>query len=247
MVVTSDRTSLNQRWVTDDTRILGQVFTAVDAASCPYTYNFHMHTVCSDGKLTPAALMQQVVEIGLRAFAITDHHSTTGFYQAKAWLEDWHWRHPTSIRRGQSQDGLAGQTPRLFTGVEITAILAATEVHLLGYGFSPRHEAIQPYLQGHAARGDLRSAAAVIAAIQAAGGLAVLAHPARYRLAAETLITAGVDLGLDGVEAYYAYANPDTWVACPRHTPIVQDLAQQHGLLTTCGTDTHGVNLLRRL
>jgi hypothetical protein len=27
----------------------------------------------------------------------------------------------------------------------------------------------------------------------------------------------------------------------------VLDLAHRHGLLTTCGTDTHGRNLLRRL
>jgi predicted metal-dependent phosphoesterase TrpH len=90
-------------------------------------------------------------------------------------------------------------------------------------------------------------AAAVIAAIQAAGGIAVLAHPARYRLSASGLVPIAAALGIDGVETYYAYANPEDWVPCPRHTPTVEQLAQDYGLLTTCGTDTHGPSLLRRL
>jgi hypothetical protein len=239
--------------MTGDAQVLRQIFDSVDAASCPHTYNFHMHTVCSDGKLTPAALMEQVVAIGLQAFAITDHHNVAGFYQAKGWLEDWRWRHPTPLgqRRGSGSRGCSsgpiGRPPRLFTGVEITAILADIEVHILGYGFTPGHDAIHPYLQGFAPQAEMKSAAAVIQAIQSAGGLAVLAHPARYRLSVETLITCAANLGIDGVETYYAYSNPEQWQPCPRHTPVVSALAQRYGLLTTCGTDTHGPNLLRRL
>ena len=99
MVVASDLTSVAQRGMAGDAQILRQIFDSVDAASCPHTYNFHMHTVCSDGKLTPAALMEQAFAIGLSAFAITDHHTLEGFYQAKLWLEDWHWRHPTSLNQ----------------------------------------------------------------------------------------------------------------------------------------------------
>ncbi|TVQ08313.1 MAG: PHP domain-containing protein [Leptolyngbya sp. DLM2.Bin27] len=245
MVVTPRLSSIGQRPCTGDAESLRKIFTAVDATSCPYTYNFHMHTACSDGKLTPAALMEQVVEIGLNAFAITDHHTVRGYRQAKAWLEDWQWRNPTSLRSRQRDQ--SGAVPRLFTGVEITSLLADTEVHILGYGFSPSHSAIESYLQGYAPRGEAKLAEAVIQAIQGAGGIAVLAHPARYRVAAQGLITKAVALGIDGVETYYAYANPEQWVPCPRHTPTVEQLAKDHGLLTTCGTDTHGPSLLRRL
>ncbi len=247
MVVVSDRTSLHQRGLTGDAQILRQVFESVNAASCPYSYNFHMHTVCSDGKLTPAALMEQVISIGLQAFAITDHHSLRGYHQAQVWLEDWRWRNPTPLGQRRPVGSLVESAPRLFTGVEINALLADTEVHLLGYGFSPNHAAMDPYLQGSAPRGNLKVAARVIEAIQAAGGLAVLAHPARYRVSAETLIDQAVALGIDGVEAYYAYNNPDQWEPCPRHTPPIEALARRHRLFTTCGTDTHGANLLRRL
>ena len=245
MVATPSLSTLSQRPRTGDAKMLREIFTTIEATSCPYTYNFHMHTACSDGKLTPAGLMEQVVNIGLSAFAITDHHTVKGYQQAKAWLEDWQWRNPTSLR--SRQRGKGGGIPRLFTGVEITAILAETEVHILGYGFAPAHDAIEPYLRSYAPRGDAKRAAAVIAAIQSAGGIAVLAHPARYRVSAKQLIPMAAALGIDGVETYYAYANPQDWVPCPRHTPTVEQLAQDYGLLTTCGTDTHGPSLLRRL
>jgi predicted metal-dependent phosphoesterase TrpH len=244
MVAIPHLSSVDQRPRTGDAETLRTIFAVVNATSCPYTYNFHMHTACSDGKLSPSALMEQVVDIGLRAFAITDHHTVKGYHQAKAWLEDWQWRNPTSLR---SRQGGRGAVPRLFTGVEITAILAETEVHILGYGFAPTHDAIEPYLRGYAPRGEAKTAAAVIQAIQAAGGLAVLAHPARYRVSAQRLVPVAVALGIDGVETYYAYANPEDWVPCPRHTPTVEQLALDHGLMTTCGTDTHGPSLLRRL
>jgi predicted metal-dependent phosphoesterase TrpH len=231
----------------DECQVLRQIFTLVEGDSCPSRYNFHMHTVCSDGKLTPVALMEQVVGIGLQAFAITDHHSLAGFELAKAWLEDWRWRHPLpfSSRSHPAHQGLVH--PRLFTGIEITALLAEIEVHILGYGFIPHHDALAPYLQGYGARSTLHPAGLVIAAIQRAGGLAVLAHPARYRLPLADLIEEVASLGIDGVEAYYAYTNPETWSPCPIHTPQVLELARRYRLLTTCGTDTHGGNLLRRL
>jgi predicted metal-dependent phosphoesterase TrpH len=247
MVVSSGLTSLEQRPVSRDADMLRQIFATLDATSCPHTYNFHMHTVCSDGKLTPAALMEQVIAIGLRAFAITDHHNIKGFRQAKAWLEDWRWRNPTPLQQRRGHDGFQGPAPRLFTGVEINATLADTEVHILGYGFYPDHDAMEPYLRGYAVHGAAKMAEAVIGAIQRAGGIAVLAHPGRYRRSSELLIGEAASLGIDGVEAYYAYGNPAVWTPCPQQTPIVQALAQQHQLIMTCGTDTHGVNLLRRL
>lgn len=247
MIVTSEQPQQRQRSMAGSAQTLKQIFNAVSATSCPHTYNFHMHTACSDGKLIPAALMQQAIDIGLQAFAITDHHTVEGYYQAKSWLEDWHWRHPISCQFSSRRANGRVQSPQLFTGVEITASLGGTEVHILGYGFKPYHAAIQPYLKGGAPRGDAMAAQSVIGAIQSAGGLAVLAHPARYRLPAEDLIPEAAGLGIDGVEAYYAYANPKQWEPCPTQTPKVEALAQQYQLLTTCGTDTHGPSLLRRI
>ncbi|MGK7876844.1 MAG: PHP domain-containing protein [Xenococcaceae cyanobacterium] len=214
---------------------LKQVWETIQADSCPHDYNFHMHTVCSDGQLTPSALIEQAVAIGLKGIAITDHHSIRGYQAAQRWLKD--------VRTQKPQILL----PYLWTGVEINADLLGTDVHILGYAFDPEHPAIEPYLQGkHPHRSD-SLAASVIAALHQAGGLVVLAHPARYRLPADELIPAAAHLGIDGVEAYYAYSNLKPWKPSPVQTQLVKQLGDEYGLFTTCGTDTHGLNLLERV
>lgn len=186
-----------------------------------------MHTVHSDGQLTPYALVQQAIGIGLKGFAITDHHAISGYLQAR--------------------DLLPENGPRLWSGVEITADLLGDEVHVLGYGFDPQHQALRPYLTGERAAAEHRAAERAIAALHAAGGLAILAHPFRYKNAAAELVSAAAAAGIDGLEAYYSYKNSQPWVPSPVQTEQALDLAVTHALAVTCGTDTHGSNLLRRI
>ncbi|MEO0539963.1 MAG: PHP domain-containing protein [Cyanobacteria bacterium P01_A01_bin.105] len=231
------------RAVTQEAKALRTVFQSVEINSCPQTYNFHMHTRCSDGKLPPEDLMAQALEIGLQGLAVTDHHTLAGYRQARRWMEDWRWRHPSAWRSARNRQRL----PHLWAGVEITAALLGTEVHILGYAFYTDHAALEPYLDHGPPQGSDKEAARVIDAIQAAGGLAVLAHPARYRVSPEQLIPAAAQLGIDGAEVYYAYDNPKPWRPTPEKTARVKTLVNQHQLLGTCGTDTHGLNLTRRL
>ena len=214
---------------------LQQVFSLLEGNSCPRFYNFHMHTVCSDGKLKPEELMEQAVFIGLKGMAITDHHSVGGYKAACRWLENVRWKNPSL------------PLPHLWTGIEITSDLGGTEVHILGYAFAPEHQAIQIYLTGDRPKGSAANASNVITALHQAGGLAVLAHPARYRRRADELIPLAAELGIDGVETYYAYGNPDPWKFSPLQTQQVKKLSAQYNLFNTCGTDTHGSNILRRL
>ncbi|HEY9635627.1 MAG TPA: PHP domain-containing protein [Coleofasciculaceae cyanobacterium] len=215
---------------------LRQVWENIQPDSCPRSYNFHMHTIYSDGKLKPEELIEQAVRIGLKGFAITDHHSVGGYQVAQSCLEQW-----------QKQTLSSTSVPRLWTGVEITADLLGTEVHILGYAFDPEHPGIQPYLQGkQPPQGDTQ-AAAVIVALHQAGGLAVLAHPERYRRSANELIPVAAHLGIDGVETYYAYNNPEPWQPSPTQTQKVKQLSATYNLFNTCGTDTHGLSLLKRL
>ncbi|NMG05830.1 PHP domain-containing protein [Brasilonema sp. UFV-L1] len=214
---------------------LKQVFQSIDAKSCPRYFNFHMHTVHSDGRLQPSVLMEQAIAIGLKGFAITDHHTITGYQAAQSWLENWRWNNP------------GANAPILWSGVEINANLLEIEVHILGYGFEPEHISIRPYIQRKATTGEEYQAANVISAIQKSGGLAVLAHPARYRRSHFELIPAAAEAGIDGVETFYAYNNPNPWKPSERESMQVQQLANEYNLLNTCGTDTHGLNLLQRL
>lgn len=228
MVVNFARTTVSKE-------LLKQVFQRIDAQSCPKLFNFHMHTVHSDGKLEPGELMTQAIAIGLKGLAITDHHSVSGYQVAEAWLKDWQWNNP----------GI--DTPHLWSGVEINANLLNTEVHILAYAFESEHPSMKPYLQKMPTVGKAYQANNVITAIHEAGGLAVLAHPARYRRSHFDLIPVAADYGIDGVEAFYAYSNPKPWKPSVVETEEVQQLAEKFNLFNTCGTDTHGVNLLQRL
>ncbi len=216
---------------------LKQVFQTINAQSCPRSFNFHMHTVHSDGRFQPEELMTQAIAIGLKGFAITDHHTLSGYRVAQRWLDNWKLSNPP----------LAHSAPEFWSGVEINAELLNIEVHILGYAFDPIHPVLTPYLQKQAASGDDYQAAKVITAIQQAGGLAVLAHPARYKRSYFELIPAAAEVGIDGVETYYAYNNPNPWQPSPTETKQVQHLAALYSLLNTCGTDTHGLSLLQRL
>jgi len=215
--------------------LLKEVFQNLDAQSCPNNYNFHMHTVHSDGKMQPSELMQQAINNGLKGLAITDHHTIGGYQAAQKWLEDWKCNHPDV------------EAPYLWSGVEINANLLKVEVHILGYAFEPEHPSIQPYIQGRPVTGSEYKAVNVIAAIQEAGGFAVLAHPARYRKSHFDLIPAAAEFGIDGVESFYAYNNPKPWRPSPTRSQQIQELAKQYGLYSTCGTDSHGFSLLQRL
>lgn len=222
---------------------LKTVFQQLTDQSCPHSYNFHMHTHCSDGKLSPGELMEQAIELQLKGFAITDHHTIRGYQRACQWLENWRWKHPSNW--SSSQSGM--KLPRLWCGVEITSSLLEVDVHILGYAFDAEHESLKPYLQGGSPAGENRQAKYVIQAIQAAGGIAVLAHPVRYRLSPEELIPAAAAFGIDGVETYYAYDHPATWRPTPKKTQRVEALANTYDLLSTCGTDSHGLTLTRRV
>ncbi len=223
---------------------LKRVLETIQADSCPYLFNFHMHTVCSDGQLQPETLIEQAIALGLKGLAITDHHSIKGYQLAQQCLEDWKWR-AGSIK--QSQNAACQSVPYLWTGVEINADLLGAEVHILGYAFNPGHPDLQIYLQQRPVQGNAYQAANVITAIHEAGGLAVLAHPARYRRSPMELIPEAARLGIDGVETYYAYNNPNPWHPSPIQTQEVRRLGSLHGLLHTCGTDTHGLSILQRL
>jgi predicted metal-dependent phosphoesterase TrpH len=74
----------------------------------------------------------------------------------------------------------------------------------------------------------------------------LLAHPARYRLPHTRLIAAAADLGFDGAEAWYDYSMDGDWSPTPLVCEaIAADLARR-GLLSSCGTDSHGFNLFAR-
>ncbi len=218
-----------------DTVKLASVWEKIDNNSCPYQYNFHLHTNCSDGQLTPESLLEQAIASGIKGLAISDHHSVKGFSRAYRLLQE-----KEKLKNNKS-------LPYLWTGIEITSELNGTNVHILGYGFNPESQVLQKYLTGESPEGENAEAENVIKALHKAEGLVVLAHPFRYRRSAKELIKEAYELGIDGIEAYYAYGNPQPWLPSDKQTNEALELAQKYNLYTTCGTDTHGENILVRL
>ncbi|MCP9772089.1 PHP domain-containing protein [Synechococcus sp. Tobar12-5m-g] len=211
---------------------LVQVLEGVDPGSCPKRLNFHCHTLCSDGSLAPEHLADQAIDLGLEHFAVTDHHSAQACLPIQKHL------------RQRQLDGM--RVPTLWTGVEISCLLEGCLVHVLGLGFKLDHPALAPYLEGQAVVGQALQAGAVRWAIQAAGGLALLAHPARYRLPHQPLIQAAAALGFDGAEAFYDYEQKANWQPSPRVCHAIAAQLRSLGLLSSCGTDTHGLQLRGR-
>ena len=208
---------------------LAAVLQGVHAGSCPGELNFHCHTLHSDGSLRPEQLAREAVALGLRHLAITDHHSTAAL--EPAW---------------QTLEVLADQgktVPRLWSGIEISCLLEGCLVHVLGLAFDPQASALEPYRQGQAPVGQALRAGEVVKRIHGAGGLALLAHPGRYRKPYGPLIDAAAALGFDGAEAYYDYAMAPSWQPTPLVCDAIASQLENLGLLRSCGTDSHGLAL----
>jgi len=208
---------------------LAKVLATVGPASAPGQLNFHCHTTASDGSLTPDRMAEQALAIGLEHMAVTDHHSLASY---------------APVRQAFEEAAAGGRpVPMLWRGVEISALLEGCLVHILALGFGADHPSLLPYLRGHSLIGPGLRAGAVVAAIRRAGGLALLAHPARYRLPHARLIAAAADLGFDGAEAWYDYDMNDRWQPTPLVCEAIAADLNDRGLLMSCGTDTHGLAL----
>ena len=78
----------------------------------PRLVDLHAHTTASDGAASPAELVRAAQAVGLRAIAVTDHDSVGGVREA--------------------MDAAAGSAVRVVPGVELSAVDASGETHLLG-------------------------------------------------------------------------------------------------------------------
>lgn len=241
--------------------------------------DLHVHSTASDGALTPAELVARAEQLGIPAIAITDHDTVDGLQAAL--------------------EASATATVRVIPGVELSAAVGRSAVHILGYHVDPTRPGLLRTLEilrstrieragrivaalradgidislpsvldladggavgrahiaqllvdtGHAAsiqtafREMLGSgapyyvpkpvspAADIVALIEGAGGVAVLAHPGLSM--ADALIPQLVDAGIVGLEAFHGTHSAADRV---RYT----QMAAEHDLVVTGGSDFHG-------
>ncbi len=81
----------------------------------PQKADLHIHTTCSDGKLSPEEVIKLAVSKKLKTVSITDHDTFEGFKIAKPFAEE---------------SGI-----ELIPGVEVTTVFKEREAHILAYCF----------------------------------------------------------------------------------------------------------------
>ena len=182
--------------------------------------------------MSPVEIYNQALELNIDHYAITDHHSVNAYIELSK-IND-------SIYKERSD------FPKLWTGIEITCLLKGCLVHVLGLGFDHNSKYLLPYVDHKAAIGKELLASTVVDSIHKANGIAVLAHPARYKLPFYLLINEASKLGFDAVETWYNYERAHNWIPSEFVCDKIFDCANSYSLLSTCGTDSHGLSLLRR-
>jgi len=91
------------------------------------TIDLHLHTLASDGRLTPTELIQMVVKNGLKTISVTDHDSTEGLAEAYEAAKEF-------------------PDLRIIPGIEMSADIPGDEVHVLGYFLDYHDEEFQAQL-----------------------------------------------------------------------------------------------------
>jgi len=89
--------------------------------------DLHTHSTCSDGLLTPTALLTLAARRGLAAIALTDHDTVAGLPEALA--------HGKTI-------GV-----EVLTGIEISSGFDGISLHILGYGFNHEHPGLLAFIE----------------------------------------------------------------------------------------------------
>ena len=216
----------------NNTHKLVDIIKSITKKSCPNSINFHMHSSYSDGSLTPKEIYNQAIELNIDHYAITDHHSVDAYIELSQFTD--------SISKDRSN------IPTLWTGIEITCLLKGCLVHVLGLGFDPKSKYLLPYVDHKSAIGHELQAKNVVNSIHNANGIVVLAHPARYKISFDILINEASKLNFDAVETWYNYERARNWFPSEFVCDKIFDCANSYSLLSTCGTDSHGLSLLRR-
>lgn len=90
--------------------------------------DLHLHTTASDGRLSPRDLVDRAAAEALTVIAVTDHDTTAAIADACGYA------------RTRGLD--------VIPGIEITAVHAGADVHMLGYFFDPAEPQLAAFLAG---------------------------------------------------------------------------------------------------
>ena len=103
--------------------------------------DLHLHSTASDGRCTPRQLVERAAKAGVSVMAVTDHDTTAAVDE---------------VQRDARRHGI-----HAVTGIEITAVDAGRDLHVLGYFFDLQHQGLAALL--------VKQRAARVARIEAIG------------------------------------------------------------------------------
>ncbi len=90
------------------------------------TVDLHLHTTSSDGRCSPAELVDRAAAAGVTVMAVTDHDTIA------------------AVRQVQAAAGACGI--EAIAGIEITAVEHGRDIHMLGYFLDPDDSALAAFL-----------------------------------------------------------------------------------------------------
>lgn len=88
--------------------------------------DLHTHTTASDGRCSPVELVERARRAGLQVLSVTDHDTVSGCPATAA--------------------ACAAAGIEFVPGIEITAVVDGSDVHVLGYFVDPESTALQTFL-----------------------------------------------------------------------------------------------------
>lgn len=89
--------------------------------------DLHVHSICSDGSLTPSELVHLGIEKGLTAFALTDHDSTAGLAEA--------------------MEAAKGKPIEVIPGIELSTEYEGKDIHIVGLYIDPEETHFKTHIQ----------------------------------------------------------------------------------------------------
>jgi predicted metal-dependent phosphoesterase TrpH len=90
--------------------------------------DLHTHTTASDGRCSPAELVERARAAGVTVLGVTDHDTVAGCEPARA--------------------ACAGASIEFVAGIEITAVREEADLHILGYFIDPESPPLVSFLAG---------------------------------------------------------------------------------------------------
>ncbi len=196
-----------------------------------YTKNadLHIHSNESDGKMSPLEIVEQAKNKNKKYIAIADHNNIDAYLSTNILAEDF-----------------------VIPAVEFDCFHKGIIIHILGYGIDIDNIELKTlFTKSSLGKRNnlyrlfhLRNPKDVISKIKQAGGIAVLAHPACYWcFDIDFFIKSLVDIGIEGIEAYYPY-NGFRGILKFHKKDTIKQTADKYGLIKTGGSDSHGRKLL---